>query len=118
MRSTLRTIAGLTFGNWVSGAYLGLAGFLLLAGAGEDGSLVAGLFALFLAAPTGAALLAVVNAVGGWAQTDATVWCVLLFSYAFQAFLLGLLVRAVRRAGESGRIACPAGDELPVRLRL
>ncbi|WP_240137477.1 SCO4225 family membrane protein [Streptomyces sp. MUM 178J] len=114
----MRTIASLTFGNWLSGTYLGLAGFLLLAGAGEDGSLGAGLFALFLAGPTGAALLSVANTAGTWAQTDATVWCILLFSYAFQAFLLGVLVRAVRRFVESGRTACPAGDELSTTSRL
>ncbi|TQK49803.1 hypothetical protein FBY35_0072 [Streptomyces sp. SLBN-118] len=97
MRSGLRTIATLTFGNWLSCAYLGLAGFLLLLGAGEDGSQVAGLLALCLAVPTGTALLAVVSSLGAWAETDAMMWGILLFTYAFQAFLLGLLVRTARR---------------------
>ncbi|MEU2393407.1 hypothetical protein [Streptomyces sp. NPDC007369] len=101
MRSgKLRTIAGITFGNWLSRAYLGLAGFLLLIGAGDNGSQSAGLFALLLAVPTGAALIAVVNAAGDWApESDAIIWFILVFSYVFHAFLLGLVARAVRRAG-------------------
>ncbi|TQK42466.1 hypothetical protein FBY35_3874 [Streptomyces sp. SLBN-118] len=112
MRSGLRTIATLTFGNWLSGAYLGLAGFLLLVGAGEDGSQVAGLFALFLALPTGAAVLAVVDSLGAWAETDAMMWGILLFTYAFQAFLLGLLVRTARRGPgcSSGTALAPDWD--------
>ncbi|MFD7628340.1 SCO4225 family membrane protein [Streptomyces sp. NPDC059851] len=100
MRSgKLRTIAGITFGNWLSRAYLGLAGFLLLMSAGNDGSLAAGLWALLLAVPTGAALIALVNAAGDLApESDAIVWFILLFSYLLQAFLLGLVARAVRRA--------------------
>ncbi|MFJ9938200.1 SCO4225 family membrane protein [Streptomyces virginiae] len=98
MRSgPVRTFAVVTFGNWLSGAYLGLAAFLLLIGAGDGGDQAAGLFALMLAVPTGAVLLSVVNSLGSWAQTDATIWCILAFSYLFHAFLLGLIVRAVRR---------------------
>ncbi|MFE5680302.1 SCO4225 family membrane protein [Streptomyces erythrochromogenes] len=98
MRSgPVRTFAGITFGNWLSRAYLGSAAFLLLIGAGDGGNQAAGLFALMLAAPTGALLLSVVNALGAWAQTDASMWGILAFSYVFQAWLLGLVVRAVRR---------------------
>ncbi|MGW2560396.1 SCO4225 family membrane protein [Streptomyces sp. NPDC001514] len=96
----LRTLARLTFGNWLSGVYLGLALFLLLIGAGDNGSQAAGLFALLLAVPTGAVLLSVVDSLGAWAETDATMWFILLFSYIFQAFLLGLLVRAARRGSK------------------
>ncbi|MFJ9591304.1 SCO4225 family membrane protein [Streptomyces virginiae] len=98
MRSgPVRTFAVVTFGNWLSGTYLGLAAFLLLIGAGDGGDQTAGVFALMLAVPTGAVLLSVVNSLETWAQTDATIWCILAFSYLFQAFLLGLTVRAVRR---------------------
>ncbi|WP_405420244.1 SCO4225 family membrane protein [Streptomyces erythrochromogenes] len=99
MRSgPVRTFAGITFGNWLSRAYLGSAVFLLLIGAGDGGNQVAGVFALLLAAPTGALLLSVVNALGAWAQTDASMFGILVLSYVFQAWLLGLVVRAVRRA--------------------
>ncbi|MFD6228755.1 SCO4225 family membrane protein [Streptomyces sp. NPDC060232] len=98
MRSgPVRTFAVLTFGNWLSGAYLGLAAFLLLTGAGDGGDQTTGIFALMLAVPTGALLLSVVNSMGSWAQTDATIWCILACSYLFQAFLLGLVARASRR---------------------
>ncbi|NXY93842.1 hypothetical protein HYE82_05425 [Streptomyces sp. BR123] len=113
----LRTIVGITFGNWLSRAYLGLAGFLLLIGAGDDGSQTAGLWALLLAVPTGAALIAMVNAAGEWApESDAVVWFILLFSYLFQAFLLGLAARAVRQAAERfGRrpATAPQWENLP-----
>ncbi|WP_158880195.1 MULTISPECIES: SCO4225 family membrane protein [unclassified Streptomyces] len=101
MRSgPVRTFAVLTFGNWLSGTYLGLAALLLLAGAGDGGDQTAGIFALMLAVPTGALLLSVVNSLGAWAQTGAVIWCILAFSYLFHAYLLGLIARAVRRKGE------------------
>ncbi|MFD5621169.1 SCO4225 family membrane protein [Streptomyces yangpuensis] len=98
MRSgPVRAFARVTFGNWLSRAYLGSAAFLLLMGAGDGGDQVAGVFALMLAVPTGALLLPVLHALGAWAQTGGSVWAVLVFSYVFQAWLLGLLVHAVRR---------------------
>ncbi|MFK0258697.1 SCO4225 family membrane protein [Streptomyces sp. NPDC090445] len=107
----LRTIAGITFGNWLSRAYLCLAGFLLLIGSGDNSSHTAGLFALLLAVPTGAALIAMVNAAGDWApDSDAIIWFILLFSYAFHAFLLGLVARAVQRAGRRRATAPQWGD--------
>ncbi|MFD0355018.1 SCO4225 family membrane protein [Streptomyces sp. NPDC127110] len=118
MRSgKLRTIAGITFGNWLSRAYLGLAVFLLLIGSGDDGNLVAGLLALLLAVPTGAALIAMVNGAGDWApESDAIIWFILLFSYVFHAFLLGLGARALRRvvqrAGRRRATAAQGGDLL------
>ncbi|MEU2395011.1 hypothetical protein [Streptomyces sp. NPDC007369] len=114
MRSgKLRTIAGITFGNWLSRAYLGLAGFLLLIDSGDSGSQTAGLFALLLAVPTGAALIAMVNAAGDWApESDAVIWFILLFSYVFHAFLLGLVARAVQRAGRR-RATAPQRGDLP-----
>ncbi|WP_157879818.1 SCO4225 family membrane protein [Streptomyces yangpuensis] len=98
MRSgPVRAFARITFGNWLSRVYLGSAALLLLIGAGEGGDQAAGLFALMLAVPTGAMLLSVVNSLGAWAQTDGSIWAILVFSYVFQAWLLGLLVHAVRR---------------------
>ncbi|MFJ7778665.1 SCO4225 family membrane protein [Streptomyces yangpuensis] len=93
----VRAFARITFGNWLSRAYLGSAAFLLLIGSGDGGDQVAGVFALMLAVPTGALLLSVVNSLGAWAQTGGSIWAVLVFSYVFQAWLLGLLVHAVRR---------------------
>ncbi|MFC9585058.1 SCO4225 family membrane protein [Streptomyces yangpuensis] len=98
MRSgPVRAFARITFGNWLSRAYLGAAAFLLLIGAGDGGDQVAGVFALMLAVPTGALLLSVLYSLGAWAQTGGTIWAALVFSYVFQAWLLGLLVHAVRR---------------------
>ncbi|MER7468346.1 hypothetical protein [Streptomyces sp. NPDC097981] len=115
MRSELRTFVRLTIGNWLSGSYLALAAFFLLFGFGVNGSYVAGLFAGLLALPTGVVLIAVVNSLGAWAQTGVAAVCILLFSYTFQAFLLGLFLRAVRRrSARSGRIA-PASDSPATR---
>ncbi|MFG2987583.1 hypothetical protein ACGFYQ_41490 [Streptomyces sp. NPDC048258] len=101
MRSGLRTFARLTFGNWLSRSYLAFAAFLLLFGFGVNGSYVGGLFAALLALPAGGALIAVASFLGSWAQTGMAAAFILLLSYTFQAFLLGLLVRAGRR--RSGR---------------
>ncbi|MGW6864378.1 SCO4225 family membrane protein [Streptomyces sp. NPDC054904] len=109
----LRTFVRLTFCNPLSGPYLGLGCLLLLVGAGDDGNPAAGLFALLLTAPTGAVLIGTVNSAGSGAQGDAAIWIVLAVSYLFQAFLLGLLVRAVRRGLTRGRGGSAAGD-LPV----
>ncbi|MET9610999.1 hypothetical protein ABZZ17_38940 [Streptomyces sp. NPDC006512] len=109
MRS-LRALVRLTFCNWASGLYLGLGCFLLLVGAGDEANQTAGLLALLLAVPTGAFLMSGVNSAGSWAQGDAAIWTVLAVSYLFQAFLLGLLARAIRRAVNRGTRLPGAGD--------
>ncbi|MEU2391474.1 hypothetical protein [Streptomyces sp. NPDC007369] len=116
MRTGLRTFVRLTFGNWLSVSYLGLAAFFLVFGFGINGSYVGGLLGGLLGLPTLLVLVTVINSLGAWAQGTAVMACVVVFSYTFQAFLLGLLVRAVRtrsqRAGgvESGsRGGCPGG---------
>ncbi|MFF3013525.1 SCO4225 family membrane protein [Streptomyces sp. NPDC057939] len=109
MRSP-RTVVRLTFCNWLSGPYLGLACLLLLVGAGDDGNQPAGLLALLLTAPTGAVLIGAVNSAGPGAQGDAAIWIALAVSYLFQAFLLGLLARAVRRGLTRARGGSAAGD--------
>ncbi|MEV8533776.1 hypothetical protein [Streptomyces sp. NPDC051211] len=101
MRSALRTFARLTFGNWLSRSYLALAAFFLLFGFGVNDSYVGGLLAALLTLPTGGALVAVAGFLGAWARTGVAAGFILLFSYTFQAFLLGLLVHAARR--RSGR---------------
>ncbi|MFJ9646039.1 SCO4225 family membrane protein [Streptomyces sp. NPDC004244] len=96
MRAGLRTFVRLTFGNWLSGSYLGLAAFLLVFGFGVNGSYAGGLLGGLLGLPTLLVLVALVNSLGSWARGDVVTVSVVVFSYTFQAFLLGLLVRAVR----------------------
>ncbi|KOU14506.1 hypothetical protein ADK52_36710 [Streptomyces sp. WM6372] len=108
MRSGLRTFVRTAFGNWLSVSYLALAAFFLLFGFGVNGSYVAGLLGVALTLPTGAVLLVVVKSLGTWAETDLVVCCLLLFSYTFQAYALGLLVRAARRKSERSRQNGPA----------
>ncbi|KPH99848.1 hypothetical protein OV450_0696 [Actinobacteria bacterium OV450] len=103
MRSGLLTFVRTAFGNWLSVSYLALAAFFLLFGFWLNGSYVAGLLGAVLTLPTGAVLLVAVKSLGAWAETNLVVCCLLLFSYAFQAFVLGLLVRAARRKSERSR---------------
>ncbi|MFD7629029.1 SCO4225 family membrane protein [Streptomyces sp. NPDC059851] len=105
MRTGLRTFVRLTFGNWLSGSYLGLAAFFLVFGFAINGSYVGGLLGGLLGLPTLLVLVTAINSLGAWARGDAVVVCVVVFSYTFQAFLLGLSARAVRaRSQRSGGV--------------
>ncbi|MFD0268787.1 SCO4225 family membrane protein [Streptomyces sp. NPDC127106] len=117
MRAGLRTFVRLTFCNWLSGSYLGLAAFFLGFGFGVNGSYVGGLLGGLLSLPTLVVLVTVVKSLGAWAQGDVVMVCVLVFSYLFQAFLLGLLARAVRtRSQRSGGVRKGSRADLMGRM--
>ncbi|GGT51215.1 SCO4225 family membrane protein [Streptomyces purpureus] len=105
----LRAFARTTFGNWLSLSYLGLVTLTVLIGLGDsDGAAFgAGMLALFLSAPTSALLFTLQGMLGDWAESAPAVHCLFLFSYLFQAFVLGRIVALGR--GKPGQ------HELPLR---
>ncbi|MER7761650.1 hypothetical protein [Streptomyces sp. NPDC097619] len=107
-RALART-AGQALGNPLSVAYLLLAALLIAAAAsGGDRGGPAGLLALALSLPTGAALLAVADPLGPWVRTGAAPYVLLAVSYLVQALLLGLLMRGlVRLLRGSGETVAP-----------
>ncbi|MEU3778251.1 hypothetical protein AB0F11_34635 [Streptomyces sp. NPDC032472] len=114
MRAGLRTFVRLTFGNWWSGTYLAVVAFFLLFGFGVNDSYVAGLLGGLLGMPTLLVLFGVVNSLGAWAQTDVVTVCLIVATYTFQAFMLGLLVRTVRaKLQRSGGVRSGAQDGRP-----
>lgn len=106
----LGTFVRLTFGNPLSLAYLGIVGLLVLldrtstAAPQSDASIMPGLLALGLAAPTGAVLFVARGMIGrDVIDEDVFIPAALVFSYVFQAFVLGFLYRWFRRRAARAR---------------
>ncbi|HEY9368965.1 SCO4225 family membrane protein [Streptomyces sp.] len=101
----LGALARLTFGNPLSLAYLGIVGVLVLldrtstASAHSDASIIPGLLALALALPTGA----VVFMLRDLFDENVFIPAALVFSYVFQAFVIGVVYRWFRNRAARAR---------------